>query len=200
MLSKTSKTKEVLIKKILETETNFEHRFISDYKKLGEAVRSLKALGYTISMTQGVWDMLHIGHVRYLSDAKSKGDILVVAVDTDEYTKKRKGPTRPVVPEKERLEMLAGLRSVDILTVRRHGDDPDLVLQVVRPDVLVISSSTADVGSEKKQRMMKFCGKVITLNPKAAVSTTSRLRGLLIDGASNLAKEVQNTIENYLKK
>ena len=200
MPSKSLKNQEVLIKKILDTDTNFDARYIPDYKKLGEVVSSLKAMGHKISLTQGVWDMLHIGHLRYLNQAKSKGDILVVGVDTDEYTKKRKGPSRPVVPEMERLEMLAGLRFIDILTVRRHNDHPDLLVKVVRPDVLIVSSSTADVGKAERKAKSKYCGEIIVFQPQAAVSTTSRVRKLLIDGASDLAKEVQKTIERFFKR
>lgn len=200
MSSKSLKKQEVLIKKILSTDINFSARYIPDYKTLGAVIKILKSLGHRISMTQGVYDMLHIGHLRYLCEAKSKGDILVIGVDTDEYTKKRKGPTRPIVPERERLEMLAGLRCIDILTVRRSKDDPDLILKVVQPDVLIVSSTTSDVGDEKKKRMSKYCGKIVVLEAQSAVSTTSRIRKLLIDGANDLAKEVQGTIENFLKK
>lgn len=200
MPNKITKSKEVLVKRILETGINLKDRFIPEYTELGKVVELLKKLGYRIILTQGVWDMLHIGHVRYLNEAKSKGDILIVGVDTDRYTKDRKGPTRPVVPEMERLEMLAGLRCVDILTYRTHTDHPDRLVEVVKPDILIVSSSTADVGKKEIKSKSKHCGEIIVLNPKATVSTTSRLRKLLIDGANDLAKEVQNTIENYLKK
>ena len=199
MIVKATKGKSVSVKKILETGINFEHRFIKDYDELKNVIESLKNLGYKISMTQGVWDMLHIGHLRYLNEAKSKGDILVVEVDTDENTRKRKGPTRPVVPERERLEMLAGLRCIDILMLRRSNNDPNLGLKVVRPDVLIVSSSTEDVGDKKRKEMAKYCGKIIVLEPQATISTTSRIRKLLIDGANKLAKEIQNTVEKYLK-
>lgn len=194
------KQKPVSVKKILENEINFEDRFIADYKKLEKVVASLKSLGYRISLTQGVWDMLHIGHLRYLREAKSRGDILIVGVDSDIYTRKRKGPTRPVVPENERLEMLAGLRFIDILTLRTHKTKPELLVEIVKPDVLIVSSTTADVGEKEKKYLNKFCGEIVDLQAQATISTTSRLRKLLIDGANNLAKEIQDTIENYLKR
>ncbi len=199
-MSSKSPKKEILIEKILDSGVNFDARFIPDYKKLKEVTDYLKSSGHKITMTQGVWDMIHIGHLRYLLEAKSKGDILVVGVDTDEYTKKRKGPTRPVVPERERLEMLAGLRCIDIITVRRHKDHPDLLVKMVRPDVLIVSSTTADVGKKERDSKSKYCGKIIMLQPQAAISTTSRIRKLLIDGANDLAKEVQKTIEDFLNK
>jgi rfaE bifunctional protein nucleotidyltransferase chain/domain len=200
MPSKPVKNKGDLIKKILGNGIDFDVRFISDYEKLENIVASLRECGYRICLTQGVWDMLHIGHLRYLTEAKSKGDILVVGVDTDEYTKKRKGPTRPIVPEKERLEMLAGLRCIDILTVRRHSDHPDLLVKIVRPDVLIVSSTTADVGEKERKSKSKYTKQVMVLQPQAAVSTTSRVRKLLIDGANDLAKQVQGTIEVFFKK
>ncbi|NCO62165.1 adenylyltransferase/cytidyltransferase family protein [Candidatus Kaiserbacteria bacterium] len=113
-----SKIGRVKIKNILSPGANLKDRFIPDLNELKQVIGDLKCMGYRIVLTQGVYDPLHEGHARYLEKALSYGDILVVGVDSDELTRLRKGPNRPVVPQKERLQMLAHLRHVSILTLR----------------------------------------------------------------------------------
>lgn len=183
-----------------------DDRYIPDYDELTKKLQTLRDSGHIISMTQGVYDLLHIGHARYLTAAKSYGDILVVAVDTDEYTRKRKqqaNERRPVVPFQERLELLANLRSVDILTIRdlkEHEADPDFVIKVVRPDVLVVSRSTKDVGEEKYNDLRALCGRLEILDPTADNSTTKMLRELLIDGAGGLVDHIAQAIDSYFRQ
>jgi cytidyltransferase-like protein len=194
------------IKNILSNGVCLKDRYISDYGELAEVVQSLKRDGYTISMTQGVFDFIHPGHTRYIEQAKSFGDKLVVAVDTDEYTRARKAianERRPLVPFEERLEILANLRTVDILTFRdlkEHKTDPDFVFKVVKPDFLVMSKSTKDVPLEKIEELRTMCGDVKWLEPQAAISTTARLRELLMDGASGLLDCIADSIEKYFQQ
>lgn len=198
------------VKSILSSGVCLKDRYISDYDQLRETVETIRKSGHTISMTQGVFDFIHPGHTRYLEAAKSKGDILVVAVDSDEYTRLRKqtaNERRPIVPFDERLEILANLRSVDILTVRDvdyHVEDPDFVIKVVKPDVLVMSQSTKDIDKVKHEELRQMCeswgGTMVLLEPQSAVSTTARLRDLLIDGAGNLVDEIVTTIESYFQR
>ncbi len=108
----------VKLKNILAPGVNLKDRFIPDLGELKTVVQDLKRMGYRIVLTQGVYDMIHEGHARYLEKALSYGDVLIVGVDSDELTRSRKGPDRPVVPEKERIQMLAHLRHVSILTIR----------------------------------------------------------------------------------
>ncbi len=112
-----SKKNSSLYPGIFSPKTNIKDRFISSHKNLARVVDDLKKNGYKIVLTQGVWDLIHEGHALYLEAAKSHGDILIVGVDSDELTKQRKGPNRPIVPQKERISMLIHLRHVDILIV-----------------------------------------------------------------------------------
>jgi rfaE bifunctional protein nucleotidyltransferase chain/domain len=105
-----------------------------------ETVRSrlqdLRAAGKTIVFTNGCFDLLHVGHVRYLAAARTAGDVLVVGLNSDRSVQAIKGPERPIVPEAQRAEVLAGLECVDYIVL---FDDPD-PLQVIRtldPDFLV---------------------------------------------------------------
>jgi D-glycero-beta-D-manno-heptose 1-phosphate adenylyltransferase len=86
--------------------------------------------------TNGCFDLLHVGHVRYLAAARQMGDLLVVGLNSDRSVRKIKGPKRPLTPESERAEVLAGLACVDFVTLFEEPDPLQLVL-VLEPDVLV---------------------------------------------------------------
>src|SRR3989338_3359067 len=189
----------VTVKNILSSGSNLKDRFIPNLKELKRVTDNLKRMGYRIVLTQGVYDMLHEGHARYLEQALSYGDILVVGVDSDELTRKRKGPNRPVVPQGERLQMLAHLRSVGILTIREVDHGMGKLIETVRPDVLITSSSTSDFGKKEIVVYKKLCGKIVTLPPQAATSTTARVRLLTISGADQLAREIMQGVPQLVK-
>lgn len=90
----------------------------------------------TIVLTNGIFDLMHIGHLRYLNAARALGDVLVVGVNADASARQLKGPARPIVPERERAEMLAGLACVDYVTIFPETTAADLV-RALRPDVYV---------------------------------------------------------------
>lgn len=186
---------------ILDTKSNSDHRFIPDLGQLERMVVRLKEQGKKIVLTQGVWDLIHEGHARYLEAAKSYGDILVVGLDSDALTRERKGPSRPVVPERERVQMLTHLRHVDIVTVRDIDHDIGHLVRLVRPHVLVTSSSTADFKNDLETGKYKqFCGKIVTLPPQATTHTSARIRTLTIEGAEKLADEVASLTKDFIKR
>jgi D-beta-D-heptose 7-phosphate kinase/D-beta-D-heptose 1-phosphate adenosyltransferase len=189
----------VKIKNILSAGSNLKDRFIPDLEELKRVIDDLKRMGYRIVLTQGVYDMLHEGHARYLECALSYGDILVVGVDSDKLTRKRKGPNRPVVPQKERLQMLAHLRHVSILTLRDVTHELGTLIKTVQPDVLITSTSTNDFGKKETASYKKYCGKIVTLPPQAATSTTARVRLLTISGADELAREIMKGVPVVVK-
>jgi rfaE bifunctional protein nucleotidyltransferase chain/domain len=189
----------VTVKNILGQGSNLKDRFIPDFKELKRVVDDLKNMGYRIVLTQGVYDMLHEGHARYLERALSFGDILVVGVDSDELTRLRKGPNRPIVPQSERLQMLAHLRSVGILTVREAKHGMGKLIEIVKPDVLITSESTKDFGKSEIAKYKKCCGKIVTLPAQAATSTTARVRLLTISGADQLAREIMQGVPELVK-
>ena len=188
------------IKDILANRPNHDIRFIPDYKELKDVVKSLKKMGYKIVMTLGVYDLIHEGHALYLETARQLGDILIVGVDTDVLTKKRKGPNRPIVPEAERLKMLMHLRSVDIVTLRHEPLEKNELVELVSPDILVVSETTGDFAKKRLKECSKYCGEIVTLPPQATTSTTARIRNLTLDGAETLAKEVSKLTESFLEK
>lgn len=89
-----------------------------------------------IVFTNGCFDLLHVGHIRYLKEARSKGDFLVVAINSDASVKKLKGPSRPIQAETDRAEILAALEAVDA-TVIFSEDTPEKIITLIRPDILV---------------------------------------------------------------
>jgi len=103
---------------------------------LVEAVRSLQRAGKKVVFTNGCFDLLHIGHVRYLQEARELGDALVVGVNSDASVRRLKGPGRPLTPARERAEILAALACVDFVTVFGAAT-PLQLIRAVQPDVLV---------------------------------------------------------------
>lgn len=188
------------IKDILDNKTKPDKRLVKDFKELAGVVKVLKAQGYSIVLTQGVWDLIHEGHALYLEDAKKQGDILIVGVDSDEMTRKRKGPDRPIVPQEERVRMISHLRHVDIIAIRNSKDGLGKLIDVVRPDVLVVSKSTNDFTDKMKNEYKGLCGKIINLPPRATTHTSARIRRLAIDGAEKLASQITKLTSDFLNK
>ena len=100
---------------------------------LVEALSSVRA-ERTVVMANGVFDLLHVGHLRYLEAARAEGDILIVAVNSDASTRACKGPDRPVIPEGERAELVGALECVDHVVLFEEPDVTGL-LETLRPDV-----------------------------------------------------------------
>ena len=189
-----------IVTKILAPETNLEDRFIADENKLKKILDLCRQKRKKIVLTQGVYDLIHEGHALYLEQAKSHGDVLVVGVDSDELTRMRKGPNRPIVPQSERIKMLVHLRHVDIVTIREaHHGIGDLI-RLVRPDVLITSSSTSDFTNDMKREYEGYAKRIVTLPPQATTSTTARIRNLTIEGAEELAKQVLKLTNDFIKK
>jgi D-beta-D-heptose 7-phosphate kinase/D-beta-D-heptose 1-phosphate adenosyltransferase len=109
---------------------------IKERKELLRIIKNLKAKGKRIVFTNGCFDLLHLGHVRYLEEAKALGDILVVGVNSDSSVRKLKGPKRPILPEEERTEILSGLGCVDYITIFNEAD-PLRLITSLKPNLLV---------------------------------------------------------------
>ena len=99
-------------------------------------IARLKQDGKRIVFTNGCFDIIHVGHIRYLKSAKELGDILVIGLNSDESVRKIKGDNRPIVSQGERAEVLSSIRSVDYVVIFNE-DRPDKLIQQVKPDVLV---------------------------------------------------------------
>jgi D-beta-D-heptose 7-phosphate kinase/D-beta-D-heptose 1-phosphate adenosyltransferase len=150
-------------------------------KNLAElkAVRAaLRRAGKQVVFTNGCFDIIHVGHVRLLREAKQQGDVLVVAVNSDSSVRALKGAARPYVPEAERAEVVAGLESVDYVLIFNELD-PLQVITELQPDVLVKGGDwTVDtiVGRD----VVEGCGgKVISLPFVEGLSTTNIIQRIV---------------------
>lgn len=173
--------------------SNPEARFIKDHETLRQYVEALKTLGMKIVLTSGTFDLIHVGHARYMEKAKSYGDVLIVGVDSDAKVKKRKGPTRPIVPEEERVQMLAFLRSVDLITLKQPDDPKWNLIKLVQPDTLIVTAETY-TNAELKQ-LEKFCGKVVVLAPQATTSTSAQIRRMQISWSANIVEPLTEVLK-----
>jgi rfaE bifunctional protein nucleotidyltransferase chain/domain len=188
------------------TESNFSYRFVKSYDDIKKLSDMFKRKNLKTVLTQGSFDMIHIGHARYLEAAKASGDILIVGTDSDDKIKKRKGPDRPVVPESERLEMLTHLRPVDIVFLKKEDDPRWHLIKTIRPDVLIATKET--YSNEEVKELEKYCGEVKVLEPKAVTSTSAKIRLLQIGFINKLSQaltpKIVNTIEqvfeSFIKK
>ena len=102
--------------------------------ELAERIGDLQQRGRTVAFANGHFDLLHVGHLRYLAAARERGDALVVAINDDDSVRRLKGEGRPIVPAAERAELVAGLACVDFVTIF-EGDTPAPLLERLRPDV-----------------------------------------------------------------
>lgn len=106
------------------------------WEQVDAAVTGVRSDGRRIVFTNGVFDLLHPGHVRYLQYARQLGDMLVVGLNADASVRRNKGPGRPITPEGERAEVLAALECVDAVVI--FGEDtPAEIVRLVQPDILV---------------------------------------------------------------
>jgi D-beta-D-heptose 7-phosphate kinase/D-beta-D-heptose 1-phosphate adenosyltransferase len=115
--------------------TSAEKRLLS-VDEAGEFARGIRSRQGTVVFTNGVFDLLHPGHIRYLRDARALGDALIVAINSDRSVRANKGPGRPINPERERAELLLGLDAVDAAVIFDE-DTPHAIISRIQPDVLV---------------------------------------------------------------
>jgi rfaE bifunctional protein nucleotidyltransferase chain/domain len=134
-----------------------------------------RAAGRTVVFTNGVFDLLHPGHSRYLADARAQGDLLVVAVNSDRSVRTlAKGPDRPVMPERDRAEVLAALAAVDAVVIFDE-DTPQAIVEAIQPDVLVKGADWAEDAIVGREVVERRGGRVVRVPLAAGYSTTAIL-------------------------
>ena len=153
---------------------------IISLSSLQRKIRRLKQNGKCIVFTNGCFDILHYGHVKYLQDARSKGDYLVVAVNSDASIKKIKAKNRPVIGQTDRLKTVAALSSVDFV-VLFNAVNPLRLIKALKPDILIKGADWS------KQRIIgadfveSYGGKVLTVNLVKGRSTSALIEKIVRD-------------------
>jgi len=149
-----------------------------DIQSLISIRRQLRERNKRVVFTNGCFDLIHPGHVRYLRQARALGDCLIVALNSDRSVRQLKGPTRPVLNEKERAEVIAALEMVDYVTI---FDDvsPREIIAALLPDVLVKGGDWAIDQIIGRQEVEAAGGQVISLPYIAGASTTEIIARIL---------------------
>ena len=184
---------------ILGPGVNFEKRLIPTLEEMARVVSHLRGLNQQIVLTSGSFDLIHLGHVKYLARAKELGDVLVVGVDSDAKIKARKGPDRPMVPEAERLELLAHQRPVDYIFLKPLDEPRWALIKAVRPDVLVLTADHSYTDQDLKG-LKEYVGRVEVLERQAAVTTSERIRQMYMHLGERLGPELARILPDLIDK
>jgi D-glycero-beta-D-manno-heptose 1-phosphate adenylyltransferase len=188
---------------IFSPDANFEQRLMGSLEELSRFVEHLKGIGLRVVLTSGSFDLIHLGHVKYLAKAKEFGDVLVVGVDSDAKIRRRKGEDRPMVPQDERLELLAHQRPVDLIYLKTEEDPHWALIKAVCPDVLVLTADHS-YGEEDQRNLLELCGELQVLERQASVTTSERIRQLYLHLGERLgpklAEILPGLIESIVKR
>ena len=147
---------------------------------LKRKVRRLKQNGKRIVFTNGCFDILHYGHVKYLQDARNQGDYLVVAVNSDSSIKKIKAKNRPVIGQSDRLKTVAALASVDFV-VLFNEDNPLRLIKALKPDILIKGADWSKQKIIGADFVASYGGKVLTVNLVKGRSTSALIKKIVND-------------------
>jgi len=178
---------------------DFEHRLLHSLADVTKAVRELKHAGSRVVLTSGSFDLIHLGHVKYLARAKERGDVLLVGVDSDAKIRRRKGDDRPMVPQAERLEMLAYQRPVDLIYLK-HDDDPRWgLIKAAEPDVLVLTAGHSYTPEEQKA-LLEFCGRIEVVERQSDVTTSERIRQMYMHLGDRLGPKLAEILPELIDR
>jgi rfaE bifunctional protein nucleotidyltransferase chain/domain len=142
-----------------------------------DALAAERDAGKKIAFANGCFDVLHVGHIRYLQDAARVADVLVVGVNGDASVRQLKGEGRPVMPEDERAEIISAIRGVTYVTIF-HEDSPTALLQTLRPDFQCKGTDYTADSVPEAEIVKSYGGKVVIVGDPKDHSTTAVLRKL----------------------
>ncbi|HYH06792.1 MAG TPA: adenylyltransferase/cytidyltransferase family protein [Thermoanaerobaculia bacterium] len=146
-----------------------------------DALNAERRAGRSIAFANGVFDLLHVGHIRYLQDASRVADILVVAVNGDDSVRELKGPSRPLMPEAERAELVSAIRGVAYVTIF-HERSPARLIGVLRPDFQCKGTDYTPDSVPEAEIVKSYGGKVVIVGDPKDHSTTDLLQRMKADG------------------
>jgi D-glycero-beta-D-manno-heptose 1-phosphate adenylyltransferase len=182
---------------ILSPHVNFTERLVPSLAQMTRTVTHLRGLGYAVVLTSGSFDLIHLGHVKYLERAKALGDVLAVGVDSDAKIRRRKGEDRPMVPELERLELLAYQRPVDLIYLKDDGEERWALIEAVRPDVLVLTEDHS-YSRQELDELAALCGRIEVLPRQASVTTSERIRQMYMNLGERLGPKLAEVLPGLI--
>ncbi|MBI4161230.1 MAG: D-glycero-beta-D-manno-heptose 1-phosphate adenylyltransferase [Acidobacteria bacterium] len=138
------------------------------------AAAEARRTGKRVVFTNGCFDLIHAGHLHCLEEARRAGDLLIVGMNGDASVRRLKGPGRPLLPQEERVEVVAGLRAVDLVFLF-EADTPLESILAIRPDVLVKGGDWAREEIVGRREVESWGGEVIVVPPRPGLSTTAIL-------------------------
>lgn len=187
-----------LIEQLTEDRSHYEIRCIHDLATVERVVERLRErTGKKIVLTSGSFDVIHEGHSMYLEAARELGDFLVVGVDSDAKVRARKGPTRPAVPQDERLRMVTHQRGVGMVSLKDPEHERWALIRAVRPDVLVATEDTY-TDDEIAELERNWCVRVAVLPRMATISTSARLRKTYFELVDVLEKRLPEFVRGLV--
>ena len=148
---------------------------ILDRAEIVRRVAAEKAEGRSVILTNGCFDVLHAGHIRYLEGARALGDVLIVAINSDRQVAALKGPGRPVLPESERAELIAALEAVDLVTLFDEPTVTELLL-ALKPDVHAKGTDYTEETVPERDVVRSFGGRVAIVGDPKDHSTSELIR------------------------
>ena len=161
-------------------------------------VKIAQKAGRTVGLVQGSWDLFHLGHLRYIMKARALCDFLVIAMDSDEKIRKRKGPTRPVIPETERYEFIRLLNIADAIVIKQLDEPKWHLIKTIHPDVLIAIKE--NYTEEQIEQLKKYCGDVAVLPRQAQTSTSDKIRKITLNSRLRKVEGVEEKVAEVTKE
>jgi rfaE bifunctional protein nucleotidyltransferase chain/domain len=153
-------------------------RIVPDYRELAKLLAGARA-GRKVALANGCFDVLHVGHVRLLAEAREHGDLLVVALNSDESARALKGAGRPFVPLAERMELVAALAGVDFVT--SFGETTaGALIEALRPELQIKGTDRSPESVPEREQVERYGGRIVICGDAKTHSSTElggRLRG-----------------------
>ncbi|MFA6397568.1 MAG: adenylyltransferase/cytidyltransferase family protein [Candidatus Paceibacterota bacterium] len=160
---------------------------VTTLEELNSVVKCQRMLGQTIVLTMGSWNIFHPGHGKYIERASEQADYLIVGVDNDAKIKKKKGDTRPIIPQDERMDTISRIRHVGLVVLKEEAPKWEMI-KIVKPDVLIATQET--YSNEDLEKLKEFCGEVKVLEPQATTHTSNKIRLMVM----NLVKDIRQKL------
>ena len=135
-------------------------RIVPDYRTLAQQLEPERARGLTLALANGCFDVLHVGHVHLLAEARTHADLLVVALNSDASARALKGAGRPFVPLAERMEIVAALAGVDFVT-SFHESTAGALIDALRPEVQIKGTDRTPEGVPEREQVERYGGRIV---------------------------------------